>query len=401
MKSSIKISLSFCFLFFLIFSFSSFIFSQDQDIYNLVETKKPLGSFVGVFFQDINNGNILVSYNEHVLFTPASVTKILSTLVAWEVLGPDFRYTTTVYVPRGNLSPVLNGDIVIKSNGDPSMNVDTLKENLRNFILEGVKEISGNIVIDNSLFSDERWGRGWEWDYKNPSVDAVILREYVNSFDPNDRNAVALNFGQNVKKILESFGIKVTGNVKVGRVPTNYREFVVIKSPPLKNLISIANKTSSNSYAEQILRTVGLRVYKFGNINNSLRVINDFYKKLFGEFYPFRLSDGCGLSTYNLLTPYMISQTLAYAFKNHGGFEGFISTLSLSGKDGTLVNRLKDVTVYGKTGTLQGVSNIAGILVTKTGRIVAFCIMVNNFTIPSYAVMEYQDQIIRYVRNNY
>ncbi|MFN6992330.1 MAG: D-alanyl-D-alanine carboxypeptidase, partial [Fervidobacterium sp.] len=175
---SIKIFISFislCFIFSMLFNFSSLIFSQEVGIYNLIESKKPLGSFVGMFFQDINNGNVLVSYNEHNLFTPASLTKILSTLVAWEILGPDFRYTTTIYVPRGNISPVLNGDIVIKSNGDPSMSVDNLKENLRAFVVEGIKEVSGNIVIDNSFFSNERWGIGWEWDYKNPSVDAVIL----------------------------------------------------------------------------------------------------------------------------------------------------------------------------------------------------------------------------------
>jgi len=372
-----------------------------QDIYTLITSKTPQGGFVGVYFQDVDNGNILVRYNEHNLFVPASLTKIFSTLVAWEILGPEFRYTTTVYVPRGNISPTLNGDVIIKSNGDPSMSVEILKDNLKKFVQEGVKEIKGNIVIDNSFFSNERWGIGWEWDYKNPSVDALILKENTNTFNPYDVNAVALNYGSNVLKILKELGIRVDGSVKIGKTRNDYREFIVIKSVPLYNLISVANKYSSNSYAEQILRTVGLRVYRYGNIYNSLKVMNDFYRKLFGEYYPFKLNDGCGLSTYNLATPYMVVNTLIYAYKNHGGMNGYTSTLALSGREGTMQNRLGDITVYAKTGTLQKVSNIAGILITKTGRRVAFCIMVNNFVVPTYIAMAYHDEIIRFVWKNY
>uniref|UniRef100_A0A7C5Y2Q0 D-alanyl-D-alanine carboxypeptidase n=1 Tax=Fervidobacterium nodosum TaxID=2424 RepID=A0A7C5Y2Q0_9BACT len=391
--SLIKLTL----FFLLVFSITLF----SQDLQELVNSKAPQGCFVGVYFQDVEDGTIIYKQNEHNLFIPASLTKIFTTLAAWDILGPDFRYTTTVYVPIGVISPILKGDVVIKGNGDPSMSVDILKNNLRKFVTEGVKEIQGDIIIDNSFFSDERWGVGWEWDYKNPSVDALILREYVNSFDPKSKNAVALHYGSQVIKILQSYGIKVTGSAKVGKLPASYREFIVIKSPPLKTLIEISNKLSSNSYAEQILRTLGLRVYNLGSISNSIKVVNDFYKKLFGDFYPFRLNDGCGLSTYNITTPYMVATTLAYAYKNYGGLEGFISTLSVAGKDGTLQNRLKDITLYGKTGTLQRVSNVAGIMITRTGRKLAFCIMLNNFVAPTYTAMAYQDEIIRFVWNNY
>ncbi|HPC25870.1 MAG TPA: D-alanyl-D-alanine carboxypeptidase, partial [Fervidobacterium sp.] len=77
------------------------------------------------------------------------------------------------------------------------------------------------------------------------------------------------------------------------------------------------------------------------------------------------------------------------------------STLATSGKEGTMEGRLKDITAYAKTGTLQKVSNIAGIMITKTGKRVAFCIMVNNFITPTYIVTAYHDEIIRYVWNNY
>ncbi|ODN30122.1 D-alanyl-D-alanine carboxypeptidase [Fervidobacterium thailandense] len=374
--------------------------SLAQELYKLIEQKAPANSFVGAYFVDVD-GTVLVEYNAHKLFTPASLTKIFTTLLAWEVLGPDFKYTTTFYIPVGSTRPVIKGNLVIKANGDPSMSVDILRQNLKKFKDDGYTRIEGNIVVDNSFFSTERWGIGWEWDYKNPYIDALVLREYVTSFSANDKNAMALFYGGQVKQILTSYGIEVTGQVIVGKLTSGYTEYISIKSAPLKSLVDVANKFSSNSYAEQIFRTVGLRLYNLGSTQNSIRAMDNFVKRLFGESYSYRIVDGCGLSTYNLLTPYMVTQALVYAYKNHGGLDGFISTLALGGKEGTMEKRLGDIFVRAKTGTLQGVSNIAGIMRTKTGRLIAFCIMVNNFTAPTYTVMAYHDEIIRYVWNNY
>lgn len=90
-----------------------------QGVYSIITSNAPQGSYVGAYFVDIDSGKTLVQYNEHTLFVPASLTKVVSTLVAWEVLGPQFTYTTTIYVPRGNISPTLKGNVVIKGNGDP------------------------------------------------------------------------------------------------------------------------------------------------------------------------------------------------------------------------------------------------------------------------------------------
>lgn len=371
-----------------------------ESIYDLIQQKAPINSFTGVYFVDVD-GTVLVEYNAHKLFTPASLTKIFTTLLAWEVLGPDFRYTTTFYIPAGSTRPTIKGNVVIKANGDPSMSVDILRQNLKKFKDDGYTRIEGNIVVDNSFFSNERWGIGWEWDYKNPYIDALVLREYVTSFSANDKSAMALFYGNQVKQILTSYGIEVTGNVTVGKLTSGYVEYIAIRSSTLKSLIDVANKLSSNSYAEQIFRTVGLRLYNLGSTQNSIKAMDDFLKRLFGDFYPYRIVDGCGLSTYNLVTPYMVTQTLLYAYRNHGGLDGFISTLALGGREGTMEKRLGDIFVRAKTGTLQGVSNIAGIMRTKTGRIVAFCIMVNNFTAPTYTIMAFHDELIRYVWNNY
>ncbi len=377
------------------------LFGNILDLNHIIKNSAPFGSSIGVYFIDADSGAVIFAKDEHFLLVPASLAKIVTTTTAWEILGPDFRYTTTVYVPYGSISPALRGNIVIKGNGDPSISIDVLKENLTKFVREGVKEITGDIIVDNSFFSRELWNPTWEWDYKNPAIDALILKENTNSFDPKDVNSVAINFGLNVKKVLEGLGVKVKGGYKVGKLTADYREFIVIKSAPLKNLISVANKYSSNSYAEQIHRTLGLRVYGTGSVSNSQKVVTNYLKTLFGEYYHFRLYDGCGLSASNLATSYMITQLIAYAYQNYGGLDGFISTLAVSGKEGTMEKRLGDIKLFAKTGTIQNVSNIAGLFLTKSGKKVAFTIMVNNFVVPTYLVTSFHDELIRYIWNNY
>lgn len=385
-------------------SLSALYFTQAMpnggDVLAFVSEKAPSTSLVGLYICD-QDGNVVAELNAHKLFIPASLTKIVTSLLAWEVLGPEFRFTTTVYVPKGSAPPVVRGSVVIKGNGDPSLSLDTLRVHLRKFRQDGYTTIDGNIVVDNSFFSDERWGRGWEWDYRNPTVDAIVLREYTLSFKPEDKNGMALLVGGKVKEVLEEYGVKVTGRPTVGKLNSGYEEYIVVRSPTLKAILDIVNKYSNNSYAEQVTRTVALRLHGLGSVNNSIVAIRGFVSKIVGEYYPYRILDGSGLSTYNLLSPFLVVQVLLYGYRNHGGLDGYISTIPLSGREGLMEKRLGDIYVRGKSGTLQGVSNFAGVMRTRSGRLLFFAIMVNGFIVPTYQVMSFQDELLRFVWRNY
>lgn len=366
----------------------------------MMNDKSMRTAHVGIYFVDLENKEVILAHNEHKLFVPASVMKLFSTLLAWEVLGEDFTYETKIYIPKGSQPPYVKGDIVIKGSGDPSLNHAVFERCLIKFKESGFQKVEGSLVIDNSAFDKERWSTRWPWDLDdNPHIDALIVQNRVRGFNPYDENEVALYVGELVKETLQRFDVQIDG-VKVGKLePEFFEEFITIRSQPLRELIRVTNKVSHNSYAEQVFRTVGLQLFGSGSNTNAIKALNQLVNKIVGEDYPRNFADGCGLSMYNLVSPYMTVKLLEYAYEKHGGLDGFISTLSVAGMDGTLARRLIGYRVYGKTGTLAYCASLAGVAITKPGKKVAFAIFVNNYS--GQYPKDQIDSIVKWVCDNY
>jgi len=112
---------------------------------------------------------------------PASTMKILTALAALLQLGPDFRFTTT-FETKGTVSDgVLKGDLVARFGGDPTFK----RQNIRNMVAalrkQGIKEISGDVVIDSSVFASHDKAPGWPWNditqcFSAPPAAAIVDR---------------------------------------------------------------------------------------------------------------------------------------------------------------------------------------------------------------------------------
>ena len=90
------------------------------------------------------DGQVLASHNQQLAFNPASVMKLVTTAAALDLLGPDYRWITRVYV-QGNLAgDVLDGDVVIQAGGDPRLAHEDLARLLRRLRSLGVREIHGD-----------------------------------------------------------------------------------------------------------------------------------------------------------------------------------------------------------------------------------------------------------------
>jgi D-alanyl-D-alanine carboxypeptidase/D-alanyl-D-alanine-endopeptidase (penicillin-binding protein 4) len=123
----------------------------------------------------------LYSQNADKLFTPASNTKLFTTAAALALIGPDYKFRTTVET-SGTLDRYgrLNGDLVLVGHGDPNLSGRELPYDLRTqrnddpiqalesladaLVQKGVKFIDGDIVADDSYFAFERYGEGWSQD---------------------------------------------------------------------------------------------------------------------------------------------------------------------------------------------------------------------------------------------
>jgi len=137
--------------------------------------------FWGIEVSSLATGETLYSQNPDKLFTPASNTKLFVTAAALALIGPDYKFRTTVET-TGTLDRYgrLNGDLLLVGHGDPNLsgralpydghtqrNEDPLQalETLADaLVAKGVKFIDGDVVADDSFFAFERYGEGWSQD---------------------------------------------------------------------------------------------------------------------------------------------------------------------------------------------------------------------------------------------
>jgi D-alanyl-D-alanine carboxypeptidase/D-alanyl-D-alanine-endopeptidase (penicillin-binding protein 4) len=153
------------------------------------------------------------------------------------------------------------------------------------------------------------------------------------------------------------------------------------QSPPLVRALEIINKKSQNLHAEMLLRTLGAEFRGSGTNEAGLQVVKEFLVEAGIDNEKVRLNDGCGLSRENMITPRFQTSLLQFLSQRYY-FDLFRNTLAVSGTDGTLKNRLKATdlrgSIYAKTGTLNGVTTLAGYMTTKSGRNLVFSIFANR-----------------------
>ncbi len=137
----------------------------------------------GIAIQSLKTGEYLYLRNEHKGFMPASNMKLFTTAAALLKCGPEFRFTTKL-IYRGTLSPtgILEGDLIIKGVGDPSLSERYANGNptkvfeswADSLAAKNIRQINGRIIGDDSYFTDEGMGAGWSWDYESDYYAAQV-----------------------------------------------------------------------------------------------------------------------------------------------------------------------------------------------------------------------------------
>lgn len=108
---------------------------------------------ISIYIKEVGQGgHVLVSHNATTSRTPASVIKVLSTYAAILKLGFDYRFPTKFYTTGTVHNGVLQGDLIVKGFGDPTLNAKDLDKIVTQIRAKGIRQITGNIVIDRSFF---------------------------------------------------------------------------------------------------------------------------------------------------------------------------------------------------------------------------------------------------------
>ncbi|GBC93807.1 D-alanyl-D-alanine carboxypeptidase DacC [bacterium HR15] len=169
-------------------------------------------------------------------------------------------------------------------------------------------------------------------------------------------------------------------------------------SPPLREIIALINKPSDNLLAEIVLKAMGKERRGQGSTEAGIEVVRAFLQQAGLEMGAVHLVDGSGLSRMNAISAENLVRLLLFMARSPHS-EAYRASLPVFGVDGTLRNRLHDTPVQGngfaKTGSLYRVSAIAGYLTTRSGRKLAFAILMNNYNASGSDARALQDQIVR------
>ncbi|MHB1456896.1 MAG: D-alanyl-D-alanine carboxypeptidase/D-alanyl-D-alanine endopeptidase [Armatimonadota bacterium] len=129
----------------------------------------------GVVVQSLKDGTVIYERNPDLALIPASNLKLIVSAAALDMIGPDARLKTSLYI-TGPISRdgILKGDVILQGGGDPVFSSEQLAEMSKSLWRLGVKTVTGSLIADDSMFDDTRLGIGWSWDYESYGYAAQI-----------------------------------------------------------------------------------------------------------------------------------------------------------------------------------------------------------------------------------
>src|SRR3989475_4952327 len=210
----------------------------------------------GLLIMDAESGETLYEQNADKYFVPASNMKLFTTALALAKLGPDFRFHTTLET-RGAISSegVLNGDVALVGRGDPNLSNRRfpyqLKEEFEGpaekvlaeladaLVAKGVKEISGDVIGDDSYFPRERYPNGWEiddmvWEY-GAAISSIVVHDNTVTLTVTPGELAGSPGHAEVSPATPDFGLKNGGGTSGAGVKSE----LTLKREPGANLVAV------------------------------------------------------------------------------------------------------------------------------------------------------------------
>jgi len=136
-------------------------------------------SQVGVTVRNQATGEVLYSRDANRRMIPASNNKALTSAAALDVLGADYRFTTSVAADGSQRGKVLYGSLYLKGTGDPTTLARDYDDLAAKVATAGITVVTGGLVADDTAFDGVRLGTEWGWDdqpyYYMPQISALTV----------------------------------------------------------------------------------------------------------------------------------------------------------------------------------------------------------------------------------
>ncbi len=323
---------------------------------------------------------------------PASNMKLLVAAAALDVLGADYRFTTSLIGNRvgdtivGNLWLVGGGDPVLSTRAYPPTQLypttsptflDSLADELR---ASGINKITGSVVGDESRYDDERyvptWGDGIRSIEAGP-LGALMVDDGTLLGDPFKPAQPAVGAATAFTRLLRARGITVIAAPRSGVAPTDGVTIGEVISAPLGVLLGDVLANSDNNAAELLLKEIGLVDEGSPTRVAGLQAVVSVLEQRGISTNGVVLVDGSGLDANNRLTCSLLVDLL----ESFGSQSVLAEGLALAGSTGTLREQLTTPPalrrVRAKTGTLRTSKALSGFYEVSDGAI-TFSLLLNG-----------------------
>ena len=315
---------------------------------------------------DLDADSTIFAFNEHQLMRPASTMKLVTAITAIDRLGGDYQFKTELCYTGKIENNKLVGDIYCVGGFDPRFNTDDLNAFVEAIRKMGVDTIEGHLYADLSMKDTKQYGEGWCWDDKNPVLTPLL-------FSGKDI------FMARFLDALVAHGIYVDANIDEKRKPAD-AFCIVNRFHTIDQILMRMLKESNNLYAEAMYYQIAAST---GNHPASARSARAVERRLVDKIgldaSRYKFADGSGLSLYNYVSAELEVKMLRYAYKNENIRHQLMPALPIAGVDGTLKKRMKGCftrdNVKAKTGTLTGISSLAGYCQAANGHTLCFAII--------------------------
>jgi D-alanyl-D-alanine carboxypeptidase/D-alanyl-D-alanine-endopeptidase (penicillin-binding protein 4) len=373
---------------------------HEGDILASYEFKKGQ---IGYLLYDPKEKTVRAKRNPGKSFIPASVTKILTTLAALEILGHEYRFKTQLRYQGDMTGGEIHGDLYLKGTGDPALSSSDLMQMVQVLESSGVTAIHGRFFYDESeLFQapelDEAFEEDGTWNsgisalstefnrlaiHWRPSTTRGIIEAFLTpslpsvrlgladepppgtstfAYEPSENQTVwrfspkaAASGTQYLPvrdagrytaslftKLVRMSGIDIPEPER-GTMPKDARLLALHESPPLRELCKDLLEYSNNLTAELIMLAAAKEVQgESQSLEASAETIKNWLQKHIPALSKaqFEYRNGSGLTSRNRLSPAQAVDVLSYADRRWRGKTRYISLLPISGWTGTLRRRM-------------------------------------------------------------
>ena len=438
MLKRILYTLLFCGL--IVFPLSAQVDSALQKLLSIPGLKHAA---VGISVKRVKDQKIISEYRSETALIPASVTKLFSTALSLQKVGPAYTFSTSVAYTGEIVDGILKGDIVIEAGGDPCLDsryfpsrrfVDTVIHVIK---VLGIHQVEGTVVI-RGADKEEGIPGSWLWEdianyygalyhsfnyrdnlytvtlkperttgmAKIVSVIPSIEVEFINRVTVSDlkKEDVWIYGGPYAEKLLlkgnittKSFSYEVKGaihhpaEIACDELKRRLRRQGItigdtsVSGDSLHSLHTFISPTVEEIVFYTNKRSINLFAEALGKLVSPDRFEQEVKRRLAGmaiDTSGIILKDASGLSMQNAAPAEVFTDLLLWSRRHLG--RPFWTSLPEGGVDGGLTiyadHPVLRNNLRAKTGSLTGVRTLSGFLTTRDGQELAFTILINHYT---------------------